>query len=79
MSRYHKTTIELTDKQLQYLSSALFEFEEGFQNTKKSSMFKTVEKKLYEAHDRVEKVKEFYAIKNAHRALKKCKGVNHDS
>lgn len=72
MSRHYKTTIELTEKQLEYLSVAFFEFGESF-NADKERMFKVVDKKLDEATLRIKKEKKYYAEKNYYKAEMKAR------
>lgn len=73
MSRHYNTDLNLTEKQLDYLCSALFEFSCFFEGSEKESMFKTLDKKLFEAKKRIEKVKLFYAEKNYYKAEMKAK------
>lgn len=66
-----KVKIELTEKQLQYLRLALFEFGEVFEGAPKERMFKIVQEKLDKATSEVESEKNFFLEKRAHKAAMK--------
>jgi len=73
MSRYYKTKIELTEGQLRYLSTALFEYGYNSDIIEKEYMFKKLNEILREGNDSIQATKKFYAEKNYYKAYKKSR------
>ena len=68
-----KINIELTEKQLDYLGTVLFEFGDLFTKARSEYLYKALDKKIQKAKTTVESEKKFFLEKAYHKSAMKVK------